>query len=93
MEDPGNDGFGNASVVGEDPSVIRGQIQQAGLEVEIGDNVFIVKSGNSEDSTSLSEILVTAEFVSLDLGGVETAIAIENGLPDNPFDALGEVDQ
>ena len=85
VEDPGNDGFGNASVVG--------QIQQAGLEVEIGDNVFIVKSGNSEDSTSLSEILVTAEFVSLDLGGVETAIAIENGLPDNPFDALGEVDQ
>ena len=91
-DDSAGDGFGNASLAGEDPNVIRGQIQQAGLEIEVGESVSIVKSGNSEDATSLTEIFVTADFVSLSLGGVDGALPIKNELPENPFDLLGEDD-
>ena len=90
IEDPEESGFGNSEVPGENPTVVRTALQNAGLEIVVGDNVFIVKSGNSEDATSVSEIIVEANFVSLSEGGLSAAESITNGIPDDPFDAVGQ---
>jgi len=90
IEDPEGSGFGNSEVPGENPAVVRTALQNAGLEIVVGDNVFIVKSGNSEDATSVSEIIVEANFVSLSEGGLSAAESITNGIPNDPFDAVGQ---
>jgi len=87
VDNPEITGFGSGAA-GEDPNVVRAIIQDAGIELESGDSVFIVKSGNSEDATSLNEIIVEAEYVSLSPGGIEGALPIENGIPNDPLDSI-----
>jgi hypothetical protein len=87
VDNPEITGFGSGAA-GEDPNAVRAIIQDAGIELESGDSVFIVKSGNSEDATSLNEIIVEAEYVSLSPGGIEGALPIENGIPNDPLDSI-----
>ena len=87
VDDPEGTGFGSGAE-GEDPNAVRTIIQDAGIELESEGSVFIVKSGNSEDATSLNEIIVEAEYVSLSPGGIEESLPIENGIPNDPLDSI-----